>query len=465
MDTKGLLRGLLRKHDTDLSDILERQWEIAWNEWLPAFGVDVGKQSFNSSPHLRNIERHLDEILAMRDEAGNFVRLQIDLAPVEIYVLLAAVLFHDIGRWTATGNHGQASWECLDKFCEALGFPSKKMAHCVGRVCRFHSPPKEEDEDPRSRSRYVLSTTTIDPHGRIREEVVAALLFLADNMDSAFTRVLPDYLLAGKTMQGVAAFRSAIRGVRVDWSARMVCTALGNLVDKSRSELLPREILVGSESLASLRKRRKTGRHGEPHPPAIASAVLAAPEVWVFEQNALEKGVRFTVALDNPNKAWPGEACLVMAMSDVGKNARDLAHIHLALSSLGMPLRAWLLEYQDRLFNSHGAETFEPVFSKDYLRETARSMWDISTHVFGVSQFTYLNLADAMMDPNVEKVRRAVKRIERVTLGMDGGSPAIWAGDDHWKWNCRIEHENASCRLASLASVDGILDNLGVPHD
>lgn len=44
-----------------------RNWDIAWQEWL--FALDVNQDSFNSYPHLRNVEDYLDELVTAPEGA------------------------------------------------------------------------------------------------------------------------------------------------------------------------------------------------------------------------------------------------------------------------------------------------------------------------------------------------------------------------------------------------------------
>jgi hypothetical protein len=98
-------------------------------------------------------------------------------------------------------------------------------------------------------------------------------------------------------------------------------------------------------------------------------------------------------------------------MADVLKNAQALIRVRSDLAAMGLPLRAWLIESHERLFNLWGEETYEPVFTLDYLEKVAMKMWDLSTRIFGQSLFTYQSLADELREPDVGKVKRAVRRI------------------------------------------------------
>jgi hypothetical protein len=98
-----LLRKILRDSIPELADALERSWTIALDEWLAAIAPQL--DSFNAYPHLRNHEKHLERIwLAYQKHHGTSARPL--LSPIEIYVMLSSILFHDIG---VEGHHRKVS--------------------------------------------------------------------------------------------------------------------------------------------------------------------------------------------------------------------------------------------------------------------------------------------------------------------------------------------------------------------
>ena len=218
----GVLRSRLKESQPELHECLLRSWKIAQDEWLPMIGAHLG--SSNSYPHLRNVESHLDQIVAAFQEhsAASFHQ---PLGGLELYLLLASVLFHDIGRTQKTQHsHGKASQEYLNKGFAHLGIPSRELALVIGKICVCHCPPEGKG---RRQALRELSTTTIEPFGRAREELLAALLTLADCMDAAYTRALPRYLADPDEIGPVGLFRRSISGVYVDPVARLVRTVLG----------------------------------------------------------------------------------------------------------------------------------------------------------------------------------------------------------------------------------------------
>ena len=59
------LRDQLRENQPELFEAFLRSWQIAQNEWLPALAPS--SDSFNSYPHLRNLEGYLDHVAVEYD--------------------------------------------------------------------------------------------------------------------------------------------------------------------------------------------------------------------------------------------------------------------------------------------------------------------------------------------------------------------------------------------------------------
>jgi hypothetical protein len=210
----------LKERDPALHQLLVRNWAMAWEEWLPALGLQ--KDSFNSYPHLRNLEEHLDQFLV--DDADGQGRLRFDLQPIEAYLILAAILFHDIGRIIKPAKHADESRRLLRDHHAALGIPSRELANALGDICWYHDPAGTS----REKVEKDLAVVTVEPYGQIRKLELGVLLVLVDHLDGAFRRVLPAYLQGAGGYQPIGHFRSLIRGIRADHKARMVCVALAN---------------------------------------------------------------------------------------------------------------------------------------------------------------------------------------------------------------------------------------------
>lgn len=559
------LRKRLNTSAPDLDAALTRSWYIAENEWLPALGAAL--DSFNSYPHLRNVEHYLDALTTNppADEQEAVPMLRIELTPVEIYVLLTAALLHDVGR-TKGEPHGYYSGELIENQYADLGIPSRELAQSIARVAAFHDKLEMayierqagDWQYPAPEYRKV-----VDPHGPIRERILACLLRLADYLDSTLTRVMPVYLRSLDEIKVVGAFRRIVSGVEVDHEAKMICTVLGDipteapaedvfvfeghedcvwrnlalgLHERKRATQLARGVKKKLKSMKLLtlrtlegqvlevlsrhmrsRKRRSWDEEPGPREPkALASILECVPLVkemigtlamegeepekcrkfeavdWLLARRAVKikekkrnKHVQTQAApkREDAHRKWHPRRVLAIVLSDVLKNARALFSVRSDLSAVGIPLHAWLIAGHERLFNLWGEETFEPIFTRQYLKDVAAAMWELSVHVFGQSFFTYQNLADALRDPDVDRVRRAVRRIGIVMrpddskgdddpsapgreMGMTG---TIWAGEDRWQWLCGNDCKNGakgggrSCDAVLLKEACEKIDILGRP--
>lgn len=600
------LRQQLQVAHPGLYAALLRNWQVASDEWLPALGAK--SDSFNSYPHIRNVEHYLDRLVLAdegADKAGED-RMRVRLSPVEIYVLLAAALFHDIGRVeeqqgsdnkkTEGDRHGLLSREVIEKRHANLGIPSLELARSIGRVCAYHdfkpdrggqqggdggnsSNSSEQKEVPGRE--WHPQTVAVDPYGEIRELVLAVLLYVADHMDSASTRVMPVYLRPPGKIEVVGAFRRVITGVEADHKCHVVRTVLGSVGEREREEKGKKQQSAGQPARGAKEQRPKApdgafryrmdegdtflgwankaqekglNRTGLLNKtcdvlgklPVLGSSVAPQEglirDVLVSLLKGNDPGTRYLSAglpapmVDDESKdkesqrvlvsdnvpllarvldedcaplqfdewllvlgqvklvpgekdpkvkpdedRWPARKILAVIMGDVLNNVRALAAVQERLAIVGTPLRAWLIEFKEHLFNIWGEETFEPIFTREHLREVAERMWNLSTQIFGQSLFTYENLADDLRESDVDKVRKAVRRVAIVTRGLgapeaqDAGSvgrtpeDAIWAGDRQWRWNTgdhRAGEKEALplwCRVVSLEKVLGEIEKLGRP--
>jgi hypothetical protein len=515
------LRDRLQERDAWLYQALMRSWEIAQDEWLPALGASGG--SYNSYPHLRNLEAHLDRLIAGFEECPG-QSMVVSLRPVEIYIILAAILFHDIGKLKARhGTHGTESGALLKNRWAELGVPSKELGCCLGRVCEYHDCPQDrisslEDE---------LGTTIVDPYGEIRQLGLACLLKLLDHLDSAYNRVIPEYLLVEfADSQPIRAFRSVISGVYADVRERAVRTALADDISevlKPQSKTGTEEVrygdvrfkineqrvnesaeiscrigpqpgegatLLGQEDVAEMLKDlsdedflREIGVIAENVHPAgmelplisrIAAGAMKAtpvpplpPGFGRCEFLVAQQMLRYKKGQDD-RWAWTQGMILALVMGDVRKNAEVLKRIRQHLMAMGLPLLAWLIEHKEHLYNPLGQETCEPVLDAAYLRRVAEAMWKLSSRIFGSSYFTYEALADRLRDPDLYRVRLGVRRLCIVTRYEWHGTAAqvrcpIWYGDRSWRWEVMGPCITGKCEFMPLEKIDKVLQSLGRP--
>jgi hypothetical protein len=135
---------------------------------------------------------------------------------------------------------------------------------------------------------------------------------------------------------------------------------------------------------------------------------------------------------------------------DTETNQQVLAIIHPVLSAMGILLRAWVVEHHEHLFSicseksqTWWLETHEPGLSMPYLQRIATTMWELSTRILGEGSFTYMALADAMREPEVERARRAVRRIA-VIASRHFPNQLIWTSRTHWRWRTTLEQKGSA---------------------
>ena len=475
------LKQRLKEENPELFYALENSWRIAENEWLPALAPS--KDSYNSFPHIRNLENHLNKIIIecenvlINNETVNSKLLN----SIEIYMILSAILFHDIGRINADKYHGTESRCIIEKSSGYLGIQSAKLAESIGRICEYH----DTDKDHENELLKTLVTIIIDPYDKIRELELASLLVLCDCMDNAFTRVLPEYIKEDKDKEIKASFRKNIQGVYFEPLAQMVVTEIGEIKNREGDnyqslELKPtvewKKICSKNNKIKEIldKKLNKNGYLSLSQSFNPADIGMVKNEIVSFYQDfdklIINNGsninnlllmivgkVEFNlnellvlcnlVYIERNKKASSLPAGLIIAiiLADTLKNNNQLLKIRDQLAIIGIKIRCWLIEYKNHLFNSRGEETFEPIFHKDYLKNIIKEMWQLSSQVFGNCYFSYDTLASAVREPNVELIKLAVRRISIITknarLFDDEGVltdieiiSAIWAGDNHWKW-------------------------------
>ena len=584
------LRERLRHSAPELHQTLERCWEIALNEWIPAMGIK--RDSYNSYPHLRNLENYLTQLIRQFEGRNPDQEL---LSPVELYVLLSAILFHDIGRlYDSADGHAEGSYRLVIDQAASLGLHSPELARTIARICRAHGYGSEDYAG----WERELTTTVIDPYGEIRERVLAAILTLVDHLDSSHLRVLPLYLRATRRPEIVGAFREVVRGTRIDLEGRCIRVVLGdgfeqggapdteekqstdpacqtkmkytlksadiaarvshcifrtddnmpNLsgplrtntnvleilnnigtwkCDESASEELlvemsernmtlepymqlvatgdlqidfekPRDCLVeGLIRYWSDWKKKPEVKQDHKHRkhllkkideiektkqlitatekltsplPELKSIPVSESHEWIELIYLLEdlKNVSSAISsetteLEVPtfNRKWPRGILLAALMKDTATNNDALEMISGTLSGVEIPLDKWLLEYREKLYDASGRETFEPIFTLRYLEHVFDGMHRLSTEVFPHGPFTYEALASEVRDPDVAKIKRAVRRISLICQDelyrknseeedLPGSMSVLrfWCSDTHWNL-----HEGGHAIPKSLARM------------
>jgi hypothetical protein len=502
------LKERLKNEAPELYEALERSWTIAWNEWLPALGVRY--DSYNSFPHLKNLEYYLDEVILgfeTIDKRGTGF-----ISPIELYVILNAILFHDIGHVTVSNGeeddkygsdnkkeqelnnsdallvvkhktnkdekkkltHAKESERIVKENWRNLGICSVEIAKSIAKICAFHDCDDETWKDQLK----DLNNIVVDPYGEIRERWLGSILILIDHMDGAFTRVLPRYIQTGP-MKVIGAFRNLIRGVYVDPACQMLRTVLGddfsfegtstNRYDSHNSEkqkkVIPEELYCYKfndkpsnkflEETKNLFPRKgenngidyfdedrtinylselKDSKFSEDSSIKICKSKLinkicGKEYIFSFSDWLVMKQVVY-VKLKKPTCDWTSNKMLAMILGDIVENNLALSKIKEFLSENGITINAWVIDYQDHLYNTEGEETFEPIFSSNYLERVAKSMLKLSSSIINPGMFSYETLASDLRDPKIDRIKTAVRRIGIIFQE----EKILWAGRDNWKW-------------------------------
>jgi hypothetical protein len=213
----------LKAADESLYNALEASKQVVNDSFFPKMAVSYDKDSLNSFPHIRDLEIYLNEILGSHDDIFN-PSSPVYISSQELYIILASILFHDIGRTISNKSHGKHSKDII-LAKDGYGFlrlkiPSKELAEAIGFICEYHEPENIAD----CRLNSILTDK-----GLIRVRELAALLVLLDDMDSTYRRLAPLFV-TGKEERtdSVAAFRDIIRGIKLDEKRKAVIVAIDN---------------------------------------------------------------------------------------------------------------------------------------------------------------------------------------------------------------------------------------------
>ena len=464
----NLLRERLKEASPELYRSLENSWQVAYENWLPALASK--SDSYNSYPHLRNLESYLQQIMQELEKHSRSVK--VIFSPLEWYVLLASILFHDIGMISAEkkSDHAKKSAEIVEGHPEALGIPSREIATVISNICKSHGLKPDEFKKEGS----DLTTLNIHPHGKVRQLEMASMLYLIDHMDGAFTRVVPNFIKETATLEPVGAFRNEVKGVFFDYHAQMICTELGAFVKARNSNMNEHKKRIlnidlcadcdkidkiknecnleekdfdprsGDEMILKREKFEERYLRQEKDKDLIIlksqAEIIKYIKIKWFKFSQIDDDLMkapFKVKKKDKHMKWPETILLAMILNDYTANRKALNVVKDNLARLGLFIKNWLLSYEEHLFQDEGKKTFEPVLHKAYLKYTAKKMWELTTQVFGSSYFTFENLAAEIREPDIEKVKMAVRRLAILSKSKNTSSQqtsGIWAGNKHWKW-------------------------------
>ena len=466
------LRTMLKESIPELHQALERSWQIALSEWLPAIPTSAG--SHNAYPHLNSFETNLEMVVAAQEAHRTALaprrRLPPLLTPVEVYVVLASILFHDYGKVRSDEksqgatkkhqeSHAEKSARTIVERHYALGITSEPLANVIARVCRCH----DYDASVAEKEIDKLTTTSIDPWGEIRVRSCAAILRLLDHLDLTYTRALPEYVCPSRQIGPVGAFRRLVTDIDLDLEGQFVNVVLGaGFQGTSRDSFtLPPwcKVSVNSKRVRDSRsligEREGTKRVGASRRSIFRALFPQASKTPPLDLRRIARQLSLVNRRkDQPERPWPGPVLLSVLLGDCRVNAEALSCIADTLSALGLPLKKWLVTWEEHLYDEYGNETYEPVFSQEFLLRTANEMWRLSTGGAPHGEIPFETLAAVIHEQRLERVVRAVKRISIVATPPKG-PPPIWYGNAGWKWSVR--HENQRCVAATICDIEQAL--------
>lgn len=139
----------------------------------------LGKNDFY---HSQNIEMLLDRLVPSHIKQDQDV-----FDHGEIFILLAAVYLHDIGRKSSDTDHEIYSYKEIVTNPDKYHLPNNFVAEAVGQVCAAHSP---EEVWPIEKCDSNYGIAGMSTSGRtFNLQKLGALLRLADELDNSFLRV------------------------------------------------------------------------------------------------------------------------------------------------------------------------------------------------------------------------------------------------------------------------------------
>ena len=103
-------------------------------------------------------------------------------------------------------------------------------------------------------------------------------------------------------------------------------------------------------------------------------------------------------------------------------------------------------------------------------------MWKLSTQIFGSSMFTYKELSAEARDPDINRVKMAVKRLCIISATIINKNDQnnkkenhrpIWYSSNFWLWEVEsAQNINDNCKFLSLIELKEYINKkLGDPTD
>jgi hypothetical protein len=395
-------------------------------------------------------------------------------------------------------SHGLYSKDFIIKEWEKLRIPSFELAKAIGEICLIHEPEeKKKERHPEIKVEVdKIELNIIDFNGTLDEQVkfekkslqalnndggsirineLGSLLSLVDNMDATFRRLAKlDVLQKASFETSLAIFRDNIEGVYFNKDNQAVIITIGIKFDKEDNEKLINydnklfsQGKVKKININDSVKKKIEDYHNQKHGNFFnrkgyydENLKIENSEFLLYTEWAIINGT-FLNAKTKSKEIIPIELILPMIFGSVRSCNQNLLSKYKYLYRIGIPIKTWLINFEEHLFNYYGEETFEPIFTKEYLKDLAQTMWKLSTRIFGRSFFTYEMLGSALNENDITKVKLGVKRLEIISRNDKNEVSAINYNANGWNWE--FSEEEDKCNFISNRELEKIIDNLGEP--
>jgi hypothetical protein len=265
METKGTLKDRLGECSQDGDDNLlyeyKRIYDHATTTWLPLLGQEEG--SYRGLPHILAVEHWINKMITPE--------LLSTLTPVEIFLLLTAILFHDIGkiegvkastrkdyrlRRTRKSKrddlHGQYSCLYVLRNWPSLRIFDGRIATYIALLSCSHKwrstiPGSLETDDDNQLGDFAylceracnlkcnpnaeqLQPVEVYGYGKMRLNWIAALIRLGDEIDVTYARTVARELRADSSNE--KGWRAFIEDISFDRTGEAVKLLVNRVADK-----------------------------------------------------------------------------------------------------------------------------------------------------------------------------------------------------------------------------------------
>ncbi len=190
---------LLKDKNPSLWSTLEEIKKRGMDLWVPMLSIDRGSHS--GYPHLRSVEENANRIVPdfMKDSFSDG----------EIFLLLASIFLHDIGRIEGNKDHHISSYKLIISHWSEWGLPDERISEYCALIAFYHGvdEPEIEQEKPFTGLRKIRTenppglrlkkygSVSLFPYGTLRIPLLSAILRIADETDSHWKRAIRAFIV------------------------------------------------------------------------------------------------------------------------------------------------------------------------------------------------------------------------------------------------------------------------------